>query len=260
MTGSGPLRMQDTVLLDDLRCDGGAHEGCQAGCRIYWKEAWLRPVKTGEAHVSSRPMIRSSGCEAWPQEARGRRRGPTRRQTSTDARRRSYSATTPLGWWNARSFSREVSCGNVSPWTFVRVSVRLVLEEIVWRLGLRKPIPFQRTGESQVETPLWGVHPGQTVRVRSAGDIRRTLDASGKLRGLWFDREMLPYCGTEATVKTKVGRFVDEKSGAMVNLESDCVILDGVVCKGHRSRGRWFCPRAMYPWWREAWLEPGSEA
>ena len=261
ITGSGPLRMQDTVLLDDLRCDGGGHEGCQAGCRIYWKEAWLRPVETGEAHVSfaaddSLERLRSLAARSTRPETRPDDDADVYRCQATELLR----ATTPLGWWNARSFFREVSCGNVSLWTFVRVSVRLVIEEIVWRLDLRKPTPFQRTGESQVETPLWGVYPGQTVRIRSAGDIRRTLDASGKLRGLWFDREMLPYCGTVATVKTKVGRFVDEKSGAMVNLESDCVILDGVVCKGHLSRGRWFCPRAIYPWWREAWLEPGSEA
>ena len=24
-------------------------------------------------------------------------------------------------------------------------------------------------------------------------------------------------------------------------------------------RKRWFCPRAIYPWWREAWLEPIAE-
>ena len=37
-------RMHDTGLLDDLRCDGTGHDGCQAACRLYWKEAWLRPV------------------------------------------------------------------------------------------------------------------------------------------------------------------------------------------------------------------------
>ncbi len=40
----GVRRMPDTVLLDDLRCDGSAHGGCDAGCRLYWKEAWLRRV------------------------------------------------------------------------------------------------------------------------------------------------------------------------------------------------------------------------
>ena len=38
----GQRRMQNAVFLTDLRCDGGAHGGCQAGCLIFWKEAWLR--------------------------------------------------------------------------------------------------------------------------------------------------------------------------------------------------------------------------
>ena len=38
----GQRRMQDAVFLTDLRCNGDAHGGCQAGCLIFWKEAWLR--------------------------------------------------------------------------------------------------------------------------------------------------------------------------------------------------------------------------
>ena len=40
-------RMDSAVHLENLRCDGSAHGGCQAGCLIYWKEAWLRPVEPG---------------------------------------------------------------------------------------------------------------------------------------------------------------------------------------------------------------------
>src|SRR5512133_2348873 len=46
----GSRRVHDTVYLEDLRCDGSGHGGCQAGCRIYWKEAWLRRVD-GHAHM-----------------------------------------------------------------------------------------------------------------------------------------------------------------------------------------------------------------
>ena len=42
---TGSRRLHATVYLDDLRCDGSAHGGCQAGCRLYWKEAWLRRVE-----------------------------------------------------------------------------------------------------------------------------------------------------------------------------------------------------------------------
>ena len=41
---TGSRRMLATVYLDDLRCDGSAHGRCQAACKIYWKEAWLRRV------------------------------------------------------------------------------------------------------------------------------------------------------------------------------------------------------------------------
>ena len=41
-------RMESAVHLEELRCDGSAHGGCQAGCLLFWKEAWLRPVDSQE--------------------------------------------------------------------------------------------------------------------------------------------------------------------------------------------------------------------
>ena len=71
---------------------------------------------------------------------------------------------------------------------------------------------------------------------------------------------MMPYCGHTARVTTKVERFIDEWTGRLVQLASDCYILDEVVCRSYHSEGRWFCPRAIYPWWREAWLDPIDSA
>ena len=45
IAATGSRRMTHTVYLDELRCDGSGHGGCQAGCLFYWKEAWLRPVE-----------------------------------------------------------------------------------------------------------------------------------------------------------------------------------------------------------------------
>jgi hypothetical protein len=42
MTRTGMRRMRDAVHLTGVRCDGQAHGGCQTGCLIYWKEAWLK--------------------------------------------------------------------------------------------------------------------------------------------------------------------------------------------------------------------------
>src|SRR5690349_15190447 len=45
--------MTDTLLLEDLRCDGASHGGCQRGCRLLWKGAWLsdhQPMTPGASH------------------------------------------------------------------------------------------------------------------------------------------------------------------------------------------------------------------
>ena len=84
---------------------------------------------------------------------------------------------------------------------------------------------------------------------------KKEKGTGSELAVLWFDREMKVYCGATAHVKTKVERFIDEGSGRLVELATDAYILDGVVCESSRSSGRWFCSRAIYPYWRECWLE-----
>ena len=44
---AGMRRIRNVVFLNDLRCDGSVHGGCQKGCCILWKDAWLRQPKTG---------------------------------------------------------------------------------------------------------------------------------------------------------------------------------------------------------------------
>src|SRR5207253_793001 len=61
-------RVQRTVLLEDLRCDGSAHDGCQAGCRIYWREEWLRPVG-GEPLRAATDVAGPAGLESLSRRA-----------------------------------------------------------------------------------------------------------------------------------------------------------------------------------------------
>ena len=66
---TGARRMDRAVHLENLRCDGAAHGGCQAGCLLFWKEAWLRHIEEPEAARDARwrsrrraaPMRRSIG-------------------------------------------------------------------------------------------------------------------------------------------------------------------------------------------------------
>ena len=91
----------------------------------------------------------------------------------------------------------------------------------------------------------------RSSRSRVEEEIFATLDENDKTQGLRFDGEMLKYCGRRARVLRRIEKIIDEKTGRMLKIKRDTVILDGVICTGdyHRS-----CPRAIYPYWREAWL------
>jgi hypothetical protein len=88
------------------------------------------------------------------------------------------------------------------------------------------------------------------LEVRTKDEIMPTLSPANRNRGLWFDQEMIPYCGTRARVERHVQRIIDEPTGKMIKL-NDCVVLENVVCQGMYHR---FCQRGIPNYWRSAWL------
>ena len=96
---------------------------------------------------------------------------------------------------------------------------------------------------------------GEMVRVKSYQEILATIDLNNKNRGMYFDAEMVPYCGGTYQVLSRVDKILDEKTGKMMRMKNACIILDKVVCRAWYSQCRMYCPRAIYPYWREIWLE-----
>jgi hypothetical protein len=278
VTGSGgSRRMQDAVFLEDLRCDGGAHGACQAACRIYWKEAWLRrvddpagalaapataasaafsaataqgPAASGPAAFVSLEALARSAIRPRPEDV-DRQGDDFYRCQATEAAR----ATTPLRTREPGQYVREMTSRNVGVGRFLRVGVRAVWGSIGHRLGLKPPLPIKLAGEARIKPEPLGLQPGDWVRVKSAAEIGLTLDAAGTTRGLAFTPEMLSSCGGTFQVKQRVNRIVDEATGRLLTFKNDCIMLEGSICTGDRVPGRWFCPRDGYPFWREAWLE-----
>jgi hypothetical protein len=243
--GTGNRRFDDTVYLDDLRCDGSGHDGCQAGCRLLWRTAWLRPVsadgdrgRDGRADLAIRAQAgttRAAGvyrCQATELGAASEPFSPGDR---------------------GRKYLDEVRCGNVGVGRFLRVLVRACSRKLGRTLGLYKAMALSSPGKPPPTTPLQ-LEPGELVQVKSKREIAAALDENGLNKGLSFDWEMLPHCGRSYRVRDRVERFIDENTGTMVELKNPCIILDGVACSGDWSEGRWFCPRAIYPYWREDWL------
>lgn len=260
-------RMRDTVLLEDLRCDGSAHGGCQAKCRLYWKESWLRRVEPESNDGDGAAQLAQDDGLAPLEELT--RRGTRAMREIDGASVESYRcqatdalrAAEPQSSYDLRQYARELASGNVDLPHLLRVALRGVSGMIRRRLRLLDYLPLRQNGGAPAATePELNLRPGDMVEVRSPNEIKRTVDEGGKTRGLSFDWEMMPYCGGRYRVQDRVERIIDEQTGQMLEIPSDCLILDGVICSGEHSRGRWLCPRGIYPYWREAWLRRAEDA
>jgi hypothetical protein len=249
--------LPDTVLLGKIRCDGSGHDGCQADCRLYWKIAWLRPPGTGEP-VSPEDDAASRAALAQLVGANTRRTIEVDGQPSLRYQCQAtelHPASRRLRITDIRGYLRVYTSGNVSLARFVRVMARAAIEEPMRKLRLTPWVHVPGTTARSTREPPLNLQPGDLVQVKSREEIAATLTPEGRNRGLWFDREMLPYCGGTYRVKQRVTRFIDDRSGGkMIELKSDCVTLEGVVCSGELSPVRWFCPREIQSFWREVWL------
>lgn len=250
---SGSRRIPDTVILGSIRCDGSGHDGCQGDCRFLWKEAWLRrvepvappaPPPAGEADARAALLaLVARNTRQAERDARGNAR--YRCQTTELVRASGTTSRFP--------YLEEVASGNVSLGRYLRVIGRATVWETRRKLGRLPHYCFAGTATPLRRPPL-DLQPGEWVRIRSAREIEETIDLKHGTRGLWFDREMLQYCGRTFRVKERISRFIHD-DGTFVNLKSGAVKLEGVTCSGDYSPGRWFCPRALFPYWREDWVE-----
>jgi hypothetical protein len=257
---SSSRRLPDTVFLEDLRCDGAAHGGCQQECRIYWKEKWLERVD------ESTPDTRSDAADIAELQAYAAARTRTTREFETGPEEvwrcqitEALGASTPLQPRQWSQYTAEVKSGNVGLWRFVRVFVRMNIVRYAHRLGITPGLP-KLAGADRVDGDKLGLRPGELVEVRSMAEIGTTLDDDAKHRGLRYSEEMSPACGKRFRVRNRVDRLIDENTGRMIELKNDCIVLEGFVCSGDRTPAALFCPRAAYPFFREAWLNRVDEA
>jgi hypothetical protein len=131
---------------------------------------------------------------------------------------------------------------------------RVAVEEPKRKLRLVPEIEVRGTAKKGDSFETLGLQPGEFVRVKSKDEIAKTL-RDGRNKGLWFDREMLAYCGKVFRVRQRVSRLISEPDGKIIVLKNEAITLDGAVCSGELSHRRWFCARAIYPYWRECWVE-----
>jgi hypothetical protein len=261
-----PRRLPNAVHLDDLRCDGSAHGGCQAACKLFWNEAWLERVDDESAPA---PIPPAGGNESKVRETLEQATTVLNGAGPAEPRYRCQATEIPNASRPLRIRELDQYVGDVRNWGLAKLLRALLVEAFnIWqsfssrrlprRLRIadgaqypfiKGPLPAKKGATPSAKLDL---RPGDLVRVKSKDEIEATLDETNHNRGLFFDGEMARYCGRTARVRARVARLIDERSGEMIEISSDCIMLEGVVCQADYHR---LCPREIYSYWREIWLE-----
>jgi hypothetical protein len=273
---TGGRKMRDAVHLEDVRCDGSAHGGCQADCLLFWKTAWLRrPEESAPSETPAAARVRA-GAEAVDRGVRASSdpRDPVWVCQATAL----FEASAPLHWWDVRQYLQDVTTGNHRVWHMIKLLLAAGYRKLV-HLGagyrvlialyngfqrLRGGLPFPISdGPIDMGRPTpqgtLGLKPGDWVEVRTADEIRSTLNRQGFNRGMRFDIEMLTFCGGRFRVQQRVERIINEQTGRMLPMKNPCIQLEGVYCRAECSEKRLGCPRAIKSYWREIWLRRVDE-
>ncbi len=253
--GTGMKRMPGIVLLEGLRCDGSAHGNCQSACHVRWREDWLRPATRRNASgISLEKSIPSESQLAKLATFTSRRN-----DAGTGVRFICQATELTAGgkqmrMLDPRHYIRDLFTGNVRLGPLC-VGIAIDLFNRVQR-KFGSAFPHYSVGSTAASPHLphqsLDLQPGELVRVRPKREIESTLNNASRNRGLYFDREMLRFCGGEYRVKARVERLIVEKTGELRVLTNPCIILEDVTASGEYLG---LNPENEYIFWREVWLE-----
>lgn len=254
---NGRRWMKNAVLIEDVRCDGSAHGGCQRGCLVFWKEQWLRKLTPSEARtarvdagslvdLTPTPGADQGGSQPSSSPCATGTSGPPYSCQSAHL----HEATEECSGWEPPQYLVDAANGNVALREFLAFAAGFVGRRLKRLVGLRPEQPWSQ-GRASTSKGALDLRPGEIVQVRSREEILASLDLRHRNRGLTFEQPMLEMCDRRFRVLRRVDRIIIETTGEMRPIR-DTVVLEGVNCP--------LCPRANPFYWREIWLERVKEA
>jgi len=240
----GMRKLGGTVFLEQARCDGAAHGGCQRNCMMFWKDEWLRPAAQDQAVVVA-------DLKAETKARRLLSNLPTKAGDKYACQSTALGEITqPQSKWAVGHLVTDLRRGELAPIDFVLMIGRTFVNRARGLFGLADLGSLIGGSDGKTRTAL-DLKPGEWVKIRSAEDIKATLGPDGRNLGLTFEPEMTRYIGGTYQVDFPVRSIILEETGEMAKLNRT-VALKGLACQGICAKN---CPRANTLYWREAWLE-----
>src|SRR5258708_40006056 len=220
---TGGLRLRNTVHLKELRCDGSAHGGCEAGCLMFWREAWLK--RGGDDQAGAWKGV-ATGAQAGQCTAQD-----VMRAAVVDASQQIFRCqitrlkafTEPLRWWDIRQYVRDVATNGVRVGRLVRaflfscyreltelgIGYRALLALYDWFQARRGGVPFPLRSGTCAKTPtaVLSLQPGELVRIKSYPGILRPFGRTNRNLGFGLTRRWFSIVGG-AFVLAQLGRVI----------------------------------------------------
>lgn len=243
---TGMRRMSDVVSLNAVRCNGAYHNDCQAACQILWKDDWLRRLPASALEDTCLPTDAVMVSDADKVEP----------DSYVCQMTRLWEASQPMSRIDIRQDLRPLLWGNVTPGAYLFVVLTRLFNTFQrLRGGLEFPImPYRSKGNPSAQVPQQSLAVGQSVMVQDRANISQTL-INGRTKGLWYDRDMVRFCGNASVVQQRVDHIIHEATGKMVNMKTPSWILRDMTATGEFHR---LCPQHEHIYWREAWLRPAD--
>lgn len=237
------FRGDDVVTLDNVRCSGAAHHGCQKACMVFWREAWLRKVDDAEtpptvaAQDNQRLRARlkiSTGPKTYYCQA-------SELPKAADSLSRRGRFETYRSGLRVGNFGAAQMVNSIGIWLFWKVRTML--------LGI-----YARGSSKSTPVESLNLQPGEWVEVKPMKRIIETLNERGLNRGLYFSPDMRLMCGRRYRVKGRIDKIIVDGTGAERRLQNT-VCLEGSTCGcAYLGFGMGGCSRCEVSYWREAWL------
>ena len=246
--------MNGAVLLVGSACSGLNHGGCEAACYTIWKAAWLRKVERNvEATDAALSSIRTDPVTDVRILQFGTQ-GPHYECQLTQLN----AASRPIGGWSVNNFLRPLVSRNVAPQAFAVGWLTHLFNVLQQRRGgvgfpaFESVLPNAERSSGEIQWAL-----GDHVIVKSSAEIRATLNDRLMNRGLYFEPDMLKYCGRQLCVQAEVRRLIDIVSGEMRTMKTPAYILRDIRFSGERQQ---FNSQHEPLFWRDAWLRRDANA
>jgi len=245
--------MDGAVLLVRAVCNGAQHGHCEASCHTIWKTQWLRQVPPGVAGTTPAPSDgardNTAGIAAPKRNAAS--------QAYFCQLTQLHEASRPVRRRSAAEVLMPLVSGNVALPAYILGWLTHIFNNVQHRRqGVGYPALELITAEAATgdEEPI---RAGDHARVRSAAQIRGTLNSQFMHRGLWFEPDMLKYCGRCYPVQAEVRNLIDIVTGEMLTMKTPAYILKGVHFSGERQM---FNSQFEPLFWRSVWLKRDEAA